>query len=317
MAKKILCIGALVIMLVCILVACGGGDEPPSHTHSYGEWETVKAATCTEEGSKERSCSCGDKQTEKIATNSQHGEIVTQISNSSYETSYSELFSLYTSAVNHKNQCSCDLDFEELIKNMLYGEWKDSDGTYITYTYVYTDYNNTTGSTWYGTNLATSKTSGNTYYYYTKVENNTLVIGYQDKLTEDKTDNFVISFAENSISVDSLVDNKTYTLSMNTSYSKARKGNAKLAYVYIAKQVFKFKNPSSVKITSCYVDYDDKVVYATVQASNNLGGTVTTEYKLYEVAGSYYMTEYSYNYSTNINLTELNQKLKSYVASGG
>ena len=42
-----------------------GALEP--HTHEYGEWEVVKEATETEEGLKERTCSCGDKQTEKIA----------------------------------------------------------------------------------------------------------------------------------------------------------------------------------------------------------------------------------------------------------
>ena len=41
----------------------GGGSE---HTHSYGEWSQVSAPTCTEAGSQERECACGDKQTEAI-----------------------------------------------------------------------------------------------------------------------------------------------------------------------------------------------------------------------------------------------------------
>lgn len=36
------------------------------HTHSYGAWQTVKAATCTEAGSKKKVCSCGDTKTETI-----------------------------------------------------------------------------------------------------------------------------------------------------------------------------------------------------------------------------------------------------------
>lgn len=40
--------------------------EPP-HTHSFGEWTTVKAASCSEEGISERSCACGHKETEAIA----------------------------------------------------------------------------------------------------------------------------------------------------------------------------------------------------------------------------------------------------------
>ena len=38
-----------------------------AHTHAFGEWVTVKEATEAEEGLKERTCSCGEKQTEKIA----------------------------------------------------------------------------------------------------------------------------------------------------------------------------------------------------------------------------------------------------------
>ena len=40
--------------------------EKLAHTHEYGEWEVVKEATEQEEGLKEKTCSCGDKQTEKI-----------------------------------------------------------------------------------------------------------------------------------------------------------------------------------------------------------------------------------------------------------
>ncbi|MBO4432032.1 MAG: InlB B-repeat-containing protein, partial [Clostridia bacterium] len=36
------------------------------HTHSYGAWQTVKAATCTTDGTKKRTCSCGDTQTDTI-----------------------------------------------------------------------------------------------------------------------------------------------------------------------------------------------------------------------------------------------------------
>ena len=37
------------------------------HTHAFGEWAVVKQPTCTEAGSKERVCSCGEKETEAIA----------------------------------------------------------------------------------------------------------------------------------------------------------------------------------------------------------------------------------------------------------
>ena len=74
MAKKLLCVVLLVISLVFAFTSCGDDNnettntpEPPAHTHSFGEWETTKAATCTAEGSKERYCPCGEKQTATIS----------------------------------------------------------------------------------------------------------------------------------------------------------------------------------------------------------------------------------------------------------
>ncbi len=40
----------------------GGG----SHTHSFGEWEVTKAATCTTAGEKKRYCTCGETETATI-----------------------------------------------------------------------------------------------------------------------------------------------------------------------------------------------------------------------------------------------------------
>jgi len=37
-----------------------------SHTHTYGEWNIIKEATCTEMGRKEKKCSCGNIVTEAI-----------------------------------------------------------------------------------------------------------------------------------------------------------------------------------------------------------------------------------------------------------
>ena len=37
------------------------------HTHAYGDWETVQAATCTEDGVEVRTCACGEKETRALA----------------------------------------------------------------------------------------------------------------------------------------------------------------------------------------------------------------------------------------------------------
>lgn len=68
MAKKILCVIVFMLTLVCTFASCSGDkDETPSHTHNFGEWEITKSATCTAEGSKERYCSCGEKQISTIS----------------------------------------------------------------------------------------------------------------------------------------------------------------------------------------------------------------------------------------------------------
>lgn len=40
--------------------------ETEAHVHSFGEWTTVKEATCTEKGEQERVCNCGEKETQSI-----------------------------------------------------------------------------------------------------------------------------------------------------------------------------------------------------------------------------------------------------------
>ena len=320
MAKKLLSVIALMLALVCVLTSCNNISTQLGtifHIHKYGEWKTVKDATCNVEGIQERTCDCGNKETKTVTTTTNHADMVSKIDNSSYELSYSELYSIYTECINHKDTYNCDLDLTELFEKMLCGKWTDKNDNFITLTYEYEDYNNTIGTAFFKTNLPSSRTSGNTYYYYTEARDGQLIIGYEDRLTEEKTDNFVITFNENKIEVQNKINKKNYYLSINEGYSKVQKGNAKLAYVYIAKKVFDFKNPGSVKVTSCYVDYENKVVYAAIQATNGYGALTTTKYKLYEVGGRCYITEENLNYSTNIDLTELNQKLQEYVSTGG
>ena len=75
--KKILTV--LGVLLAMGITACGGKTNPSGgsgggggastskHTHSWGEWTETKPATCTEAGSKERVCECGEKDTQPIA----------------------------------------------------------------------------------------------------------------------------------------------------------------------------------------------------------------------------------------------------------
>ena len=77
MKKKLLCVIVLILALVCAFVSCDSSDSSDSsspetsknttHTHSYDEWEIKQSATCTTVGSRERYCSCGEKQTASIS----------------------------------------------------------------------------------------------------------------------------------------------------------------------------------------------------------------------------------------------------------
>ena len=62
--KKLLALLIAVAMTVTCFAACGKktdtGSASDKHDHTYGEWEVVAAATCTEDGTKTATCEfCG------------------------------------------------------------------------------------------------------------------------------------------------------------------------------------------------------------------------------------------------------------------
>ena len=68
--KKLCILLLLAITCVLVLSACN------THTHDFGEWTTVTAATCTEDGEAERTCACGETETKRIEAH--HTEAVIQ-----------------------------------------------------------------------------------------------------------------------------------------------------------------------------------------------------------------------------------------------
>ena len=75
MRKSFFIFAILILLSVFMLSSCDSDSNPPAHTHSFGDWETVQKVTCTSDGSAERYCSCGEKQTKTI-TSSGHTEVV-------------------------------------------------------------------------------------------------------------------------------------------------------------------------------------------------------------------------------------------------
>lgn len=69
MKKIITFLAAIIISLFC-LCACGTeGKETTTdagHIHAYGEWQTVREAGCVNAGERERTCDCGETETEEI-----------------------------------------------------------------------------------------------------------------------------------------------------------------------------------------------------------------------------------------------------------
>lgn len=61
-------VGAAIAVAIVIALLLGtGGKNNNDHTCTFGEWTVVTNATCTQDGTKERVCSCGEKETEIIA----------------------------------------------------------------------------------------------------------------------------------------------------------------------------------------------------------------------------------------------------------
>lgn len=83
--KNILKITILVTLLVFVLLTTAscknimdnlpfGSDEEP-HNHSFGDWAVTQNATCTEKGLQERTCSCGEKETQEMSARG-HKQVV-------------------------------------------------------------------------------------------------------------------------------------------------------------------------------------------------------------------------------------------------
>lgn len=58
----------IVFAALSLAAACGGllALSACKHRHAFSEWETVKSATCTEQGEKKRVCGCGEEEKEII-----------------------------------------------------------------------------------------------------------------------------------------------------------------------------------------------------------------------------------------------------------
>ena len=202
----------------------------------------------------------------------------------------------------------------DLMELMLLGYWGQGEIYIKNYCY-YNDYNNTNLVSSLGIGIPTSKESGQSYYYYKESTDEGLVIGYESIITEDQTDNFLINFKENEITVFSYVENKTYNMKRSTTYTPpALKDNAKNAYIYLANVISNFYDPRSVVVNQCEYNALAESCYVSISAANRVGGTLAKTYWIDKFNGSYTIHEWPYGVdSSNVDINELNQKLQEYI----
>ena len=76
--KRIIILTLFTVFLLSSLLLASCEINDVLHNHDFGEWETVKEATCTENGSRARNCSCGESETEVISATGHTEEVLAE-----------------------------------------------------------------------------------------------------------------------------------------------------------------------------------------------------------------------------------------------
>ena len=66
----------IIITTVSLLALAGCNIFESEHVHEFGDWSTVKEASCTEDGNRTRSCSCGETEKETLPKTGHVEEII-------------------------------------------------------------------------------------------------------------------------------------------------------------------------------------------------------------------------------------------------
>ena len=74
--KRIFSLALISTIVMCMMMLSGCSIFETEHTHEFGEWTVEKDASCTEDGVRIRSCSCGGKESERIFAKGHTEEIV-------------------------------------------------------------------------------------------------------------------------------------------------------------------------------------------------------------------------------------------------
>lgn len=237
---------------------------------------------------------------------------------------YSDLYLCYSSIENlSQNKEEYDDIRNTLMDWMINGKWVDESNNRITHYSYYTDLDNSNLHTRISYNLPTSQENGHQYYYYKTATDDGFVIGFEDQLFEDKKDNFIINFYASYITVNSLIENKTYTLQRDIEYiPPAIKDNFKNALLYITNVINNYYNPKSLVINWCYWDSESKTCTINVTGTNGFGGTITkTQEIIHAESLGYFSLDLNDTDSnnaknkSNVDTKSLNKKVQAYLSN--
>ena len=249
----------------------------------------------------------------------EHDELVDIMKDHIQHPYYSSLFVKYERFMNHINKHKdCYISKESFCEFLLLGKWEDSNGKYIELRRELTDYYNTGNRyrEFLSTNLSTSKSYGNEYTFYFDITNdNKLIVGYQNNETEQKIENFRVSFYSDHILLFSFIENKTYTLMRDSKETGIVKGTAKRAYDWISSYIRHISstdiNLSTFKVEWCYVD--GETLYCSLSWKNGNGTLIQEKYKFYNENEQLMYQATTYSYYSNIDIYELNRMLQDYI----
>ena len=101
----------LIYITLLSLSSCGNGS--PLHQHDFNEWQTVKTPTCTEKGSMQRICECGEQETRTLEM-LEHDLSKTEIAPTCEQEGYSEYV------------CACGYSFKSDFKVPLGHDLKET-----------------------------------------------------------------------------------------------------------------------------------------------------------------------------------------------
>ena len=87
----------LMFSLAILLIGCGPSSNQMTspavttiHTHEFGEWSVIAGSTCTEQGSQQRTCACGETQKELLSLADHSPEKVEAIAPTCTKVGYTE-----------------------------------------------------------------------------------------------------------------------------------------------------------------------------------------------------------------------------------